>query len=91
MVIRSRERDGWPAAQHWLFPTTLTVGAETITHSNLTLIYVVGQLGLVLYMFLVGTSFKLDILSAHARQAGVTAAAGIGVPLVPGGVVGWTE
>ncbi|WP_111510469.1 cation:proton antiporter [Mycobacterium kyogaense] len=79
----------WPQAQHWLFPTKLTIGAETITHPNLIAIYVVGQLGLVLYMFLVGSSFKLDILGAHTRQAGATSAAGIGVPLVLGGVVGW--
>ena len=25
----------WPAAQRWLFPTKLTIGAETITHPNL--------------------------------------------------------
>ena len=79
----------WPAAQKWLFPIKLTIGAETLTHPNLTAIYVVGQLGLVLYMFLVGASFKLDILGAHLRQAGATSAAGIGVPLVLGGVVGW--
>ena len=79
----------WPAAQRWLFPTKLTIGAETITHPNLVAIYVIGQLGLVLYMFLVGASFKLDILGAHVRQAGITSAAGIGVPLVLGGVVGW--
>ncbi len=79
----------WPAAQQWLFPTELTIGAETITHPSLTVIYVVGQLGLVLYMFLVGASFKLDILGTHLRQAGVTSAAGIGVPLVLGGVLGW--
>ena len=79
----------WPAAQRWLFPTKLTIGAETITHPNLVAIYVIGQLGLVLYMFLVGSSFKLDILSAHSRQAGVTSAAGIGVPLILGGLVGW--
>jgi Kef-type K+ transport system membrane component KefB len=79
----------WPAAQQWLFPTKLTLGAETFTHPNLTVIYVVGQLGLVLYMFLVGASFKLDILASHTRQAGATSIAGIGVPLILGGVVGW--
>ncbi|TXH26383.1 MAG: cation/H(+) antiporter [Mycobacterium sp.] len=78
----------WPAGQQWLFPTKLTLGAETFTHPNLTVIYVVGQLGLVLYMFLVGASFKLDILTAHWRQAGVTSAAGIGVPLILGGILG---
>ncbi|OBH79247.1 transporter [Mycobacterium mantenii] len=79
----------WPAGQHWLFPTKLTIGAETFTHPNLTAIYVVGQLGLVLYMFLVGASLKLEILSAHLRQAGATSAAGIGIPLMLGGVTGW--
>jgi Kef-type K+ transport system membrane component KefB len=79
----------WPVAQQWLFPTKLTIGAETFTHPNLVVIYVVGQLGLVLYMFLVGASFKLDILTAHSRQAGVTSAAGIGIPLILGGLVGW--
>lgn len=79
----------WPAAQRWLFPSKLTIGAETFTHPNLTVIYVVGQLGLVLYMFLVGASFKLDILGAHTRQAGATSAAGIGIPLILGGAVGW--
>jgi Kef-type K+ transport system membrane component KefB len=79
----------WPAAQQWLFPTKLTIGAETITHPNLVAIYVIGQLGLVLYMFLVGASFKLDILRAHVRQAGVISGAGIGVPLLLGGAVGW--
>ena len=79
----------WPAAQQWLFPTVLTIGSESFTHPNLTVIYVVGQLGLVLYMFLVGASFKLEILGAHLRQAGATAAAGVGIPLVLGGLTGW--
>ncbi|MFV8166696.1 cation:proton antiporter [Mycobacterium sp. 134] len=80
----------WPAGQQWLFPAKVTIGAETLTHPNLVAIYVVGQLGLVLYMFLVGTTFNLEILGAHSRQAGVTSAAGIGVPLIVGGVVGWS-
>src|SRR6476620_8951623 len=79
----------WPAAQRWLFPTKLTIGAETFTHPNLVAIYVIGQLGLVLYMFLVGASFKLDILSAHVRRARISSAAVIGDALGLGGVVGW--
>ncbi len=82
----------WPAAQQWLFPPSkLAIGTTTIVHPNLTVIYVVGQLGLVLYMFLVGgSSFQLNILGAHLRQAGATAATGIGVPLALGGVLGWS-
>ncbi|MFC0107670.1 cation:proton antiporter [Kibdelosporangium aridum] len=79
----------WPAAQEWLFPAALDVGGgATTTHPNLTAIYVVGQLGLVLYMFLVGASFKLEILRSHLGKAGATSAAGIVVPLLLGGVVG---
>jgi Kef-type K+ transport system membrane component KefB len=79
----------WPAAQRWLFPTTINVGGASITHPNLTALYVVGQLGLVLYMFLVGASLKLDILSSHIRQGGTISIAGVGLPLFLGGVVGW--
>ncbi|PXX71260.1 transporter (CPA2 family) [Nocardia tenerifensis] len=79
----------WPSAQEWLFPTTLKVGTASVTHPNLTAIYVIGQLGLVLYMFLVGASFKLEILRSHLGKAGATSAAGIGVPLVLGGALGW--
>ncbi|MEV0292707.1 cation:proton antiporter [Nocardia sp. NPDC050710] len=79
----------WPQAQQWLFPTQLTVGDTNVMHPNLSAIYVVGQLGLVLYMFLVGADFKLDILSSHLRKAGATSVAGVGVPLVLGGAVGW--
>lgn len=79
----------WPDGQQWLFPTTVEVGGTSITHPNLTAMYIVGQLGLVLYMFLVGASFKVDILSSHIKQAGATSAAGVGLPLVLGGLTGW--
>ncbi|HEX6341985.1 cation:proton antiporter [Umezawaea sp.] len=78
----------WPSGQEWLFPTALDVGGATVTHPNLTAIYVVGQIGLVLYMFLVGASFKLEILRSHLGKAGATSAAGIVFPLLLGGVVG---
>lgn len=79
----------WPAAQHWLFPATIKIGGTPVMHPNLTVIYALGQLGLVLYMFVVGSSFKLDILRSHVREAGSTSAFGVGVPMVLGGVLGW--
>ncbi|MHA7648547.1 cation:proton antiporter domain-containing protein [Mycobacterium sp. ML4] len=78
-----------PEVQKWLFPVSLTVGGQTIMHPNLTVIYVVGQLGLILYMFLVGASFRLDILDSHMRQAGTTAVAGVGASMLLGGLAGW--
>lgn len=79
----------WPQAQKWLFPVNLSVGNQTITHPNLVVIYVVGQLGLILYMFLVGASFRLDILETHLRQARTTALAGVAASMALGGLAGW--
>ncbi|MGA6205590.1 cation:proton antiporter [Nocardia testacea] len=79
----------WPAGQQWLFPATLEIEGTSSTHPSLAILYVVGQLGLVLYMFLVGARFRTEIFAAHVRVAGVTAAAGLLVPMLLGGVVGW--
>jgi Kef-type K+ transport system membrane component KefB len=79
----------WPDVQQWLFPTKLIVGDQSIPHPNLIAIYVIGQLGLVLYMFLVGSSFSLPILRSHRRQATATSAVGVAVPMLLGAVVGW--
>ena len=80
----------WPAASNWLFPTKLTLPhGDTITHPSLTIVYVVGQLGLILYMFLVGSAFKLDIFRKHIKQAAGTSIVGVSVPLILGGTIGW--
>ncbi|MQY25787.1 cation:proton antiporter [Nocardia aurantia] len=79
----------WPGGQRWLFPTTVAIGDHTIPHPSLTVMYVLGQLGLVLYMFLVGTSFRTKILTEHFRVAGITASAGVVVPMILGGATGF--
>lgn len=78
----------WPDAQNWLFPVSIQVNGQSVTHPSLSVIYVIGQLGLVLYMFLVGTSFKTEIFTSHFRVAGATASAGVAVPMVLGGLTG---
>ncbi|WP_245663766.1 hypothetical protein [Nocardia arthritidis] len=57
----------WPQAREWLLLTELAVGGASIP-PNLTALYVVGLIGLVLYMFLVSSSFQLDIFGKHLRQ-----------------------
>lgn len=79
----------WPTAQQWLFPTTIEFTGVSLTHPSLAILFVVGQLGLVLYMFLVGARFRTEIFAAHHRVAGVTATAGLVVPMLLGGAVGW--
>lgn len=78
----------WPAGQQWLFPAVLDIEGTGTTHPSLAILYVLGQLGLVLYMFLVGAAFRTEIFTAHFRVAGVTAAAGLVVPMLLGGAVG---
>ncbi|MBF6214395.1 cation:proton antiporter [Nocardia puris] len=79
----------WPGAQQWLFPQTLEISGTAVQHPNLTVLYMVGQIGLVLFMFMVGASFDLTILGAHLRKASITSATGIVVPLLLGGAAGW--
>jgi Kef-type K+ transport system membrane component KefB len=70
---------GWiaPAVQTQLFPS-----------ESLTIIFVVSQLGLVLFMFCVGLEFRLDLLFSHARRAAAVSVAGILVPFALGAWLG---
>jgi Kef-type K+ transport system membrane component KefB len=71
---------GWfaPAAQAWLFP------AEAMT-----VLYAAAQVGLVLYMFLVGLEFDLDVVRGRIRSAAAVSAAGILVPMALGAALAW--
>jgi Kef-type K+ transport system membrane component KefB len=59
----------WPGAETFLFPQALR-----------PVLYVVGQIGLVLFMFQSGYELRADRLRSLARTAGPIAAAGIIVP-----------
>lgn len=66
---------GWlaPRAQAWLFPP-----------ESLPVLYVVAQLGLVLYMFLVGLEFDPERLRGQARAAAAVSVAGMAAPFALG-------
>lgn len=79
-----------PAFQHWLFPAKLQLNPTTqITHPSIIVLYVLGQLGLVLYMFVVGLTFRPDIFGKHFRSAVSSSSAGFIVPIITGGALGW--
>lgn len=78
-----------PDVQNWLFPTSIVVGGVKSTHPSLVALYIVGQLGLVLYMFIVGMGFNVGIFSKHVRHAASVSLAGIAAPMILGGLVGW--
>ncbi len=74
-----------PSAQAWLFP--MTAPGSTMKHPSMSILYVVAQLGLVLYMFLVGAEFDLALLSRRAKGALGVSLAGIALPFLLGGGV----
>ncbi|GAA3452165.1 cation:proton antiporter [Dactylosporangium matsuzakiense] len=65
-----------PGAEHWLFPAPL-----------LPVLYVVGQIGLVLFMFQAGYSFAGHRPTRLAGTAGAVSVAGVSAPLVLGALL----
>ncbi|MDH3401966.1 MAG: cation:proton antiporter [Acidobacteriota bacterium] len=63
----------WPRAQQFLFPP-----------DSLEVLYVGAQLGVGLYMFIVGIEFKTDLFRSRARSAAAVSLAGILVPFLLG-------
>ncbi|MQY11105.1 Na(+)/H(+)-K(+) antiporter GerN [Streptomyces sp. RB5] len=62
-----------PGVENTLFPQELR-----------PVLYVVGQIGLVAFMFRVGWEFRVDRLRTIARSAGIVSAAGMFVPVLLG-------
>ncbi len=71
---------GWliPGWQEYLFPK-----------ASMTIIYAVSQVGLALYMFLVGVEFRADLIRARVRSAASVSIAGIVAPFVLGGCIAY--
>ena len=67
-----------PEAQAWLFPAPTK-----------PMIYVLAQLGLALYMFLVGLEFDLDLIRRRVRSAVAVSWAGILTPFALGAALAW--
>ncbi|HEU4388551.1 MAG TPA: cation:proton antiporter, partial [Blastocatellia bacterium] len=51
---------------------------------SMTIIYSVSQVGLVLYMFLIGTEFQIELIRRRIRSAASVSIAGIATPFVLG-------
>ncbi len=54
---------------------------------SLKILYVLAQFGVGLYMFLVGTEFKIDLFRSRARSAASVSVAGMVVPFILGGLL----
>lgn len=74
-----------PTAQGYLFPQHLVAGDATSgKHPSMTVLFVVAQLGLILYMFVVGLELDFDNIRARSRSAMSVSIAGILLPFVLG-------
>lgn len=70
-----------PDAFAWLFPTRTATGSP---HPSMSILYVFSQVGIVLYMFVVGMDFRLDVFAAKAKSAILVAIAGLAAPFALG-------
>ena len=75
----------WPEAQQWLFPWDATQKMRD-TQSYL---FPASQLGLALYMFVVGVEFRVDIVQRHMKSSIAVSAAGMVTPFVLGAGLAW--
>src|SRR6266699_3537499 len=75
----------WPEAQQWLFPWDSTQKIRD-TQSYL---FPASQLGLALYMFVVGMEFRIDIVRRRLRSSIAVSIAGMLAPFILGATLAW--
>lgn len=75
----------WPEIQAWLFPWDK---AQTLRDTQ-SYLFPASQLGLALYMFVVGMEFRVDIIRARLKSSLSVSAAGMVTPFVLGAGLGW--
>ncbi len=74
-----------PDAQHWLFPWDK---AQTLRDTQ-SYLFPASQLGLALYMFVVGMEFRVDIVRQRLKSSIAVSIAGMATPFVLGAGLGW--
>src|SRR5580765_2022069 len=70
----------WPNAQHWLFPWD---SAQKMRDTQ-SYLFPASQLGLALYMFVVGLEFRVDIVRRQLKSSIAVSIAGMLAPFVLG-------
>lgn len=57
--------------------------------ASIGLIYAVSQVGVVVYMFLIGAEFQVELIRRRLRSAAAVSASGIATPFILGGLVAY--
>lgn len=80
-----------PAAQNWLFPSQVIakIDGVNVKHPSMSVLYVVAQIGLVIYMFLVGMEFDVSLVTKKMKGAAAVSLAGIAAPFLLGGALAY--
>ncbi len=73
-----------PSLLGWALPSFQT---QLLPTASKPIIYVVCQVGIVLYMFVVGAEFKVDIVRKHLRSAVAVSITGIVLPFTLGALL----
>ncbi len=70
--------------RQWLFPKApiLIEGATKIPNPSMSILFSISQIGLVLYMFLIGLEFNTELLKHYIKSAGLLSGAGILTPFI---------
>ncbi len=75
----------WPEAQQALFPWDKT----QTTRDTQSYLFPASQLGLALYMFVVGLEFRMDIIQKRLKSSVAVSFAGMAAPFGLGALVAW--
>ena len=75
----------FPSAQEWLFPWDPTQS----TRDTQSYLFPVSQLGLALYMFIVGMEFRVDIIRRNLHASLAVSVAGMVAPFLLGAGLAW--
>jgi Kef-type K+ transport system membrane component KefB len=77
-----------PDIQQWLFPKAALVLAngDKIPNPSMSILFALSQLGLTIYMFLVGLEFNTELVRKRMHNAGLVSGAGILVPFSLGAI-----
>lgn len=82
-----------PQAQQYLFPKTATMlvngVAQSSVHPSMAILYALSQVGLVLYMFIIGLQMEKSLLVKNSRDALMVSVSGVLLPCLLGGIVGY--
>ncbi len=74
-----------PDAQNWLFPWDKT----QTTRDTQSYLFPASQLGLALYMFVVGMEFRVDIIRKRLKSSIAVSTAGMVAPFLLGAALAW--